>query len=473
MTAQPARRSRRKAGDDYTAATSRSSRASRPCAAGPACTSAGPTARAAPPRLRDRRQLASTRRWPASATAIDITIHADGSVDVVDNGRGIPVGQACDRRASRRSRRADACCTPAASSAAAATRSPAASTASACRVVNALSEVLRSRSPRDGSAVPAVRTSAARRRSATHREVARPTSRHRDGHRPPLHRPTRRSSRRSTTTSTRWPALPRDGLPDEGRSGSASWTSATTAQEKNFYFEGGIASFVRHLNRRPHPLHPEADLRRERRVDDDRSVEVALQYNDSYRRDGAHLRQQHQHDRRRHAHDRASASALTRALNDYARKHGSSSRTNDANLTRRRRARGPHGGDQREAARAAVRGPDQGQARQRRGRRAGRVGRDRRAVSTSKRTRGDGRRIIEKCDHARARARGRAQGARTGAAQGRAGRLDAAGQARRLPGARSRAEPNSTSSRGTRPAARRSRAATGASRRSCRCAARS
>ena len=69
--------------------------------------------------------------------------------------------------------------------------------------------------------------------------------------------------------------------------------------------------------------------------------------------------------------------------------------------------------------------------------------------------------------------RGGAQGARAHPPQGRARRQLAAGQARRLPGARSRRSPSSSSSRAIRPAARPSRAATAPTRRSCRCAARS
>ena len=65
--------------------------------------------------------------------------------------------------------------------------------------------------------------------------------------------------------------------------------------------------------------------------------------------------------------------------------------------------------------------------------------------------------------------RGGAQGARADPAQGRARRRQPARQAGRLPGARPGESPSSSWSRATRPAARPSRAATAASRRSCRC----
>src|SRR5947209_12927318 len=90
-------------------------------------------------------------------------------------------------------------------------------------------------------------------------------------------------------------------------------------REWTFYFEGGIVSFVRHLNLSRIPLHPRP-FYVERRVRDV-AIEVALQYNDSFAESvytfannintvdgGTHLS--------------GFRSALTRSLNDYARKVG-------------------------------------------------------------------------------------------------------------------------------------------------------
>jgi DNA gyrase subunit B len=100
-------------------------------------------------------------------------------------------------------------------------------------------------------------------------------------------------------------------------------------REWTFYFEGGIVSFVRHLNLSRVPLHSKP-FYVERRIGDT-SVEVALQYNDSFAESvytfannintvdgGAHLS--------------GFRSALTRSLNDYARKAGIL-KDNDANLS--------------------------------------------------------------------------------------------------------------------------------------------
>ena len=51
-------------------------------------------------------------------------------------------------------------------------------------------------------------------------------------------------------------------------------------RERSFYFEGGLQSFVRHLNRNKEVLH-NRPIYVERR-EGGTAVEVALQYNDSY-----------------------------------------------------------------------------------------------------------------------------------------------------------------------------------------------
>ncbi len=88
--------------------------------------------------------------------------------------------------------------------------------------------------------------------------------------------------------------------------------------EMTFYFEGGIVSFVRYLNHSRRVLHAPIYIGKEM---DDTYIEVALQYTDSYAESvfafannintiegGTHLT--------------GFRSALTRTLNDYARKQG-------------------------------------------------------------------------------------------------------------------------------------------------------
>ena len=89
-------------------------------------------------------------------------------------------------------------------------------------------------------------------------------------------------------------------------------------RERSFYFEGGLQSFVRHLNRNKEALH-DRPIYVERR-EGSTMVEVALQYNDTYAEnvlafannintvDGAHVT--------------GFRAALTSSLNDWARKAG-------------------------------------------------------------------------------------------------------------------------------------------------------
>jgi len=100
-------------------------------------------------------------------------------------------------------------------------------------------------------------------------------------------------------------------------------------REKSFYFEGGLVSFVRYLNRNKEPLHSQP-IYVERR-EGTTTIEVAIQYNDSYTEtllafannintvDGG-------------THVTGFRRALTRSLNDWARRSGIL-KENDANLT--------------------------------------------------------------------------------------------------------------------------------------------
>ncbi len=96
-----------------------------------------------------------------------------------------------------------------------------------------------------------------------------------------------------------------------------------------FHFEGGISSFVEHLNRKKEKLNPEPIYFNGTK--DDTVVEIAIQYNDSYQENilsfvnninteegGTHLA--------------GFKLALTRAANDFARKQNIL-KANDANLT--------------------------------------------------------------------------------------------------------------------------------------------
>ena len=195
-------------------------------------------------------------------------------------------------------------------------------------------------------------------------------------------------------------------------------------RERSFYFEGGLMSFVRHMNRNKdvltqRPIYVE-------RKEGNTVVEVALQYNDSYTEnvlafannintvDGG-------------THVTGFRAALTSSLNDWARKAGIL-KDSDSNLS---------GDDAREGLTAviSVKLPQPG-PRQRRGQGPGPGGRGRRPGPIP---RGEPRRWSQ--DHREMPHRvpcpgSCPQGSRPGPAQGRPRRPVPAGQAGRLPGAR-------------------------------------
>jgi DNA gyrase subunit B len=87
-------------------------------------------------------------------------------------------------------------------------------------------------------------------------------------------------------------------------------------RQMTFYFEGGILSFVRYLNRNRSPLHPPVYVEREV---DKMGIEVAVQYTDSYA-ESVYSFANTIHTVDGGTHLTGLRSALTRTINDYARR---------------------------------------------------------------------------------------------------------------------------------------------------------
>lgn len=89
-------------------------------------------------------------------------------------------------------------------------------------------------------------------------------------------------------------------------------------REMSFYFEGGVRSFVRYLNRNREVLHPPVHI--EKQVNG-ANVELAVQYNDSYN-ESVHAFANNINTVDGGTHVTGFRSGLTRTINDYARKAG-------------------------------------------------------------------------------------------------------------------------------------------------------
>jgi DNA gyrase subunit B len=100
-------------------------------------------------------------------------------------------------------------------------------------------------------------------------------------------------------------------------------------QERSFYFEGGLVSFVRHLNKNKETLHPRPIY--VERQEGQTAIEVALQYNDSYT-ENLHAFANNINTVDGGTHVTGFRAALTSSLNDYARRAGIL-RESDANLS--------------------------------------------------------------------------------------------------------------------------------------------
>jgi DNA gyrase subunit B len=255
------------------------------------------------------------------ATTITVTVHADGLVEVVDDGRGVPVG--------RHSTGKDALEVVHTVLHAGGKFGGGGYKVSGglhgvgVSVVNALSEWMRVESARDGSVF------------AQEYVRGKPTT--------PVRKLGPSNGRRGTTTQFR--ADPQmfetvdysfDTISQRLRESAyltkRVWITLRDERvdrERSFYFEGGLVSFVRHLNRNKEVLHNRPIYSEKR--EGSTSVEVALQYNDSYTEnvlafannintvDGG-------------THVTGFRAALTSSLNDWARRAGVL-KDSDANLS--------------------------------------------------------------------------------------------------------------------------------------------
>jgi DNA gyrase subunit B len=100
-------------------------------------------------------------------------------------------------------------------------------------------------------------------------------------------------------------------------------------KQNEYYYEGGIKSYVEHLNRTKEVIHDEPIFLEGER--DGISVEVALQYNEGYT-DSIYSFANNIHTYEGGTHESGFKTGLTRVINDYARKNGLI-KENDTNLS--------------------------------------------------------------------------------------------------------------------------------------------
>jgi DNA gyrase subunit B len=267
---------------------------------------------------------------------VDVTIHADLSVTVADNGRGIPT----DKQAQTGKSALEVVHTILHSGAKFGGNGYKVSGGLhgvGVSVVNALSEALRVEVHRDGKV-----WEQSYRRGVPAGPVRHiPKGKHTPPT-PPWKQPPARLH--GTITTFRpdpqvFPVIDFDfdtvaqRLREAAYLNKALWISfrdERADRDLSFYFDGGVVSFVRHLNRQHPVLHPKP-IYTERTFENGTLVEVAVQYNEGFAEHiytfannintidgGAHLT--------------GFRTALTRTLNTYARKAGVL-KDSDPNLT--------------------------------------------------------------------------------------------------------------------------------------------
>jgi DNA gyrase subunit B len=245
------------------------------------------------------------------ATTISVTVRADGMVEVVDDGRGVPVGKHSTGKDALEV--VHTVLHAGGKFGGGGYKVSGGLHGVGVSVVNALSEWMRVESARDGSVF------------AQEYVRGKPTT--------PVRKLGPSNGRRGTTT--RFRADPQmfetvdysfdmisQRLRESAYLTKGVWITLRDERvdrERSFYFEGGLVSFVRHLNRNKEVLHHRPIYCEKR--EGTTSVEVALQYNDSYTEnvlafannintvDGG-------------THVTGFRAALTSSLNDWARRAG-------------------------------------------------------------------------------------------------------------------------------------------------------
>jgi DNA gyrase subunit B len=333
MTVQPARRTRRKATNEYTAANIQVLEGLQAVRKRPGMYIGSTDARGLHQLVWEVVDNSIDEAMANVATRIDVTLHADNSVEVVDDGRGIPVGKHSSGK-------------------------------DALEVVHTVLHAggkfggggYKVSGGLHGVGVSVVNALSTQMRVEVLRDGKRYVQEYADGGKP--RGPVRQTGGKAEANRGLDPTWRRDHgtrtffTPDPTifETVDYSWETIVTRlresaylnkglwirlidersdREKNFYFEGGVVSFVRHLNRRrdvlnPRPIHVE-------RVVDTTSVEVALQYNDGFAETVLPFAN-NIHTVDGGTHVTGFRAALTGSLNDWARRAGLLS-DKDPNLT--------------------------------------------------------------------------------------------------------------------------------------------
>ena len=332
MTAQPARRPRRRATSEYTAANIQVLEGLTAVRKRPGMYIGSTDQRGLHQLVWEVVDNSIDEAMANEATRIDVTIHADGQVEVVDDGRGIPVGKHASGKDALEV--VHTVLHAGGKFGGGGYKVSGGLHGVGVSVVNALSSAMRVEVLRDGKRYV--------------QEYSRGTPKgpvRLQGGQAEANRGLVTAKERAHGTRTlfqpdaeifedldfSWDLIA-TRLRESAYLNKGLWIcliDERIGREKNFYFEGGVTSFVRHLNRRrevlnQRPIHVE-------RLVDTTSVEVALQYNDGFAETVlAFANNIHTVDGGTHV--TGFRAALTSSLNDWARKAAVLSEK-DANLT--------------------------------------------------------------------------------------------------------------------------------------------